>query len=125
MPTAVTASRGKQKRGDVQIREFQHHNGAPRDLVFDLTITHERWGETDDPSKMSKLRHPANINKPLQEAARGKTAKYQSDYANDHRISFMPAVFSTSGRIDAEFLHLIFYHAHRESEEFFSDLQVS
>ena len=39
--------------------------------------------------------------------------------ANDHRISFMPAAFSTSGRIGAEFLRLLFYHAHRESEEFF------
>ena len=38
---AVTASRGRQ-RGDVLIQEFLHHNGAPRDLVFDLTITHER-----------------------------------------------------------------------------------
>jgi len=68
---------------------------------------------------MHKLRHPAHINKPLQEAAKEKTAKYQWDYANDHRISFMPAAFSTSGRIDAEFLRLLFYHAHRESEEFF------
>ena len=67
--TAVTASRGKQ-RGDVQFRKFLHHNGAPRDLVFDLTITHEQWGDTDDPYKMSKLRHPANFNKPLQEPAR-------------------------------------------------------
>ena len=33
--------------------------------------------------------------------------------------SFVPAVCSTSGRIDAEFLRLLFYHAHRESEEFF------
>ena len=31
----------------------------------------------------------------------------------------MPAAFSTSGRIDAEFLRLLFYQAHRESEEFF------
>ena len=31
----------------------------------------------------------------------------------------MPAAFSTSGRIDADFLRLLFYHAHRESEEFF------
>ena len=65
------------------------------------------------------LRHPAHINKPLQEAAKAKTAKYQSDCANDHHISFMPAAFSTSGRIDEEFLRLLFYHAHRESEEFF------
>ena len=75
--TAVTASRGRQ-RGDVQIREFLHHNGVPRDLVFDLTITHERWGDTDDPYKMHKLRHPADINKPLRDAAREKVAKYQS-----------------------------------------------
>ena len=73
-----------------------HHNGAPRDLVFDLTLTHERWGDTDDPHKMHKLRHPAHINKPPQEAAKEKTPKYLSDYANDHRISFMPAAFSTS-----------------------------
>ena len=66
---------------------------------------------------MHKLRHPADINKPLQEAAKEKIAKYHSDYANDRRISFMPAAFSTSGRIDAEFLRLLFYHAHRESEE--------
>ena len=115
--TAVTASRGRQ-RGDVQIREYLHHNTAPRDVVFDLTIAHEWWGDTDNPHKMHKLRHPAHINKPLQEAAKETTAKYQSDYANDHRISFMPAAFSTSGRIDAEFLRLLFYHAHRESEEF-------
>ena len=86
---------------------------------FDLTITHERWGDTDDPHKMHKLRYPADINKPLRDAAREKVAKYQSDYANDQRISFLPAAFSTSGRIDAEFLRLLFYHAHRECEDFF------
>ena len=47
------------------------------------------WGDTDDPHKMHQLRHPADINKPLREAAREKVAKYQSDYANDQRISFM------------------------------------
>ena len=88
-------------------------------MVFDLTITHERWGDTDDPYKMHKLRHPADINKPLRDAAREKVAKYQSDYANDQRITFMPAAFTTSGRIDAEFLRLLFYHAHRECEDFF------
>ena len=35
-------------------------------------FTHERWGDTDDPSKMGKLRHPTNINKPLREAAKKK-----------------------------------------------------
>ena len=31
----------------------------------------------------------------------------------------MPAIASTTGRLDAEFLRLLFWHAHRESEEFF------
>ena len=91
MQTAVTASRGEQ-RGDVQIRKFLHHNGAPRDFVFDLTLTYERWEDTDDPSKMGKLR--------------AKTVKYLADYANNRYISFLPAVFSTWGRLDAESLRL-------------------
>jgi len=36
-----------------------------------------------------------------------------------HSVSFLPAIFSALGRIDAEFLRLLFYHDHRESEEFF------
>ena len=116
--TAVTASRGKH-RGDVQIREYLHHNGSPRDVVFDLTLTHERWGDTDDPHKKGQLRSPADLDRPLRDAAREKVVKYQSDYANDQRISFLPAAFSTSGRIHEEFLRLLFYHAHLESEEFF------
>ena len=71
------------------------------------------------PSKTGQLRHPADINKPLREAAKEKANKYQHTYANNHSISFLPAIFSTSGRTDAEFLRLLFYHAHRESEEFF------
>ena len=81
-----------------------------------------RWGDTDDPHKMHKLRHLADINKPLQEAAREKGAKYQSDYANDRRISFMPAAFSTSGHIDAEFLQFAAYNqcaqTHKRSSTF-------
>ena len=50
----VTASRGKQ-RGDVQIRGFLHHNGAPCDLDFDLTLTHERWEAVNDPFKTGKF----------------------------------------------------------------------
>jgi len=128
--TAVTASKGQQ-RGDVQIKHYLQHNSAPRDLVFDLSITHERWGgPQDDPSKTSQLRHPADIYKPLREAARDKVNKYQHTYTNNHSISFLPAIFSTSGRINAEFLLLLFYHAHRESWDFFrlifpSALQVS
>ena len=45
--------------------------------------------------------------------------QYHNAYANDHSITFMPAIASTTGRLHAEFLRLLFWHAHRESEEFF------
>ena len=116
--TEVTASKRQHRRG-VQLREYLPHNGAPRDLVFDLTLTRERYGAAEDPSKVGHLRHPTNINKLPQEAARRQNATRLADYAVDRRISFLPAVCSTSGRIDAELLRLLCHHAHRESEEFF------
>ncbi len=39
--TAVTASKGNQ-RGDVHIKGYLKHNGVERDLVYDLSVTHER-----------------------------------------------------------------------------------
>jgi len=79
--TAVTASKGQQ-RGDVQNKHYLQHNGAPRDLVFDgkfdLSITHQLWGAPQDgPSKTGQCRHPADMNKPLREAAKEKVNKYQ------------------------------------------------
>jgi len=47
------------------------------DLVFDLSITYEHWGAAVDPSKTGQLRHPADINKPLREAAKENVNKYQ------------------------------------------------
>jgi hypothetical protein len=43
-----------------------------------------------------QARHPADINTPLREAGQEKVTGYQDTYANDHNISFMPAIFSTS-----------------------------
>ena len=40
--------------------------------------------------------------------------------ANDHSITFLPAIASTTGRLHAEFLRLLFWHAHRESEGLFT-----
>jgi len=57
--------------------------------------------------------------RPLREAAQQKVLKFQNAYANDHSINFLPAIASTTGRIDAEFLRLLFWHAHRESKEIF------
>jgi len=134
--TAVTASKGQQ-RGDVQIKGYLQHNGAPRDLVFHpralggprtIRPRQARPASSAIPCFDTRvlshgwvLSHAfPDINKPLREAAKEKDNKYQHTYAKNHSISFLPATFiSTSGRIDAEFLRLLRLHAHRESEEFF------
>ena len=94
------------------------HNGVDRTLVFDFSMAHDRWGATDEPSKNGQLCYPHDLNRTVWEAAQKKVKKYQGTYANDHGISFLPAIASTTGRLDADFLRLLFWHAHRESEEF-------
>ena len=80
--TAVMASKGNQ-RGDVKIKGYLKHDGGERDLVYDLSVTHERWGATDEPCKNRQLCYPDDINRPLQEeAAQKKVLEYQNAYAN-------------------------------------------
>ena len=43
----------------------------------------------------------------------------QNTYAKDHNFTFMQAISSITGRSHAEFLRLLFWHAHRKSEELF------
>jgi hypothetical protein len=63
-----------------------------------LILLRTPWDPQDDPSKTGQLRHPADISKPLREAAKEKANKYQHTYADNHSIPFLPAIFSTSGR---------------------------
>ena len=94
-----------------------------------------RWptsagGRTDEPSKNGQLCYPDDIDWPLREAAQKNVLKYQNAVpaagaggwdANDHSTTFMLAIASTTGRLHAEFSEerLLFWHAHRESEELF------
>ena len=59
------------------------------------------------------------------QAAQRKVHKYRSAYANNHTISFIPAITSTSTRMHGEFLRLIFLQAHRETEDYFRFTGVS
>ena len=103
----------------MQIKGYLKQSGVERDLVYDLSVTHERRRAYDEASKNGHLCYPDDINRTLREAAQKKVPKYQNSYANDHNITCMPAIVSTTGRLDAEFLRLLFWHAHRESEELF------
>jgi hypothetical protein len=75
-------------------------------LVLDLRIAHERFGRSSDPS----------INEHF------KIRQHRADYNNRNAISFMPAIASTSGRLHSEFVRLLFFQAHRETDRFFAAL---
>ena len=92
----------------MQLKGYLKHNDVGRDLVYDLLVTHERCGASDKPSENGHLCYPDDINRPLREPAQKRVLKYQKAYANDHNITCMPAIASTTGRLDAEFLRLLF-----------------
>ena len=56
----------------------------------------------------------------LNEAANRKLNKYRNHYANNHSISFLPAITSTPARMHGECLRLLFLQAHRETEAYFA-----
>ena len=66
------------------------------------------------------LSHPDTPDAPLNEAAKRKVNKYRNLCANNHSISFLPAITSTSARMHGEFLRLLFLQAHRETEDYFA-----
>ena len=103
-------------------RAFCHLANAagPVPLVLDLRIVHERWGSSSNPSLNGQLHYPAEIDRPLNEAAADKMLQYQADYNNrpSHAISFMPAVAVTSGRLHCELVRLVFLQVHRKIDRF-------
>ena len=50
---------------------------------------------------------------------------YRQQYADNHNISFVPAIMSTSTRMHGEFLRLLFLHAHRQTEAQFTAAGMS
>ena len=80
------------------------------------------WGSSSDPSINGHLHYPNDIDRSLNEAAADKIRKYRADYNNNppNAISFMLAIASTSGRLDSEFVRLLFLQAHRETDRLFA-----
>jgi hypothetical protein len=89
----------------------------PVPLVLDLRIANERWGSSSDPSLNGHLHYPNDMDRSLNESD-DKIRKYRVDYNNNppNSISFMPAIASTSGRLNSEFVRLLFLQTHRETD---------
>jgi hypothetical protein len=104
----VTASAG-QRRGDVEVRSYLRDQAGSRSLVFDLSITHDRFGSSSHVQQNGSLSHPQDLDGPMRVAAQRKTNAYKQTYADNQNISFLPAIMSTSNRMHGEFLRLFFY----------------
>jgi hypothetical protein len=115
----VTASAG-QRRGDVEVRSYLRDQAGSRSLVFDLSITHDRFGSSSHVQQNGSLLHPQDLDGLMRVAAQRKTNAYRQTYADNQKISFLPAIMSTSNRMHGELLRLLFLQAHRETEAHFT-----
>jgi hypothetical protein len=104
----------------VEIRNYMRDQAGSRSLVFDLSITHDRYGSSSQVQQNSLLSHPQDLDEPLRLAAQHKINGYRQQYADNQNISFLPAIVSTSTRMHGEFLCLLFLQAHRETEAHFT-----
>jgi hypothetical protein len=59
----VTASAG-QRRGDVEVRSYLRDQAGSRSLVFDLSITHDRFGSNSHVQQNGSLSHPQDLDGP-------------------------------------------------------------
>jgi hypothetical protein len=104
----------------MQIRNYLQDQAGSQSLVFDLNITHDRYGSSSHPLQNGRLTHPSDVDAPRQIAAQRKINSYRQQYADNQNISFLPAITSTSTRMHGKFWHLIFLQAHRETEAHFT-----
>ena len=115
----LTASAG-QRRGDVEICNYLRDQAGSRSLVFELSITHHRFGSSSHVHQNGLLSHPKDLAVPLRLAAQRKINSYRQQYADNQNTSFLPAIMSTRTRMHGEFLPLLFLQAHRETEAHFT-----
>jgi hypothetical protein len=84
----VTASAG-QRRGDVEVRSFLRSSRS-RTLVFDLSITHDRFGSNTHVQQNGSLSHPQDLDGPMRVTAQRKTNAYRQTYADNQTFLFSP-----------------------------------
>jgi hypothetical protein len=66
----------------VEIRNYLRDQAGSRSLVFDLSITHDRYGISGHPLQNGRLTHPQEIDAPLHIAAQRKinSSRQQSEH---------------------------------------------
>ena len=74
----MARSRG-QRCWDIELAGYLANAAGPVPLVLGLRIAHERWGSSSNPSLNGQLHYPADLDRPLNEAAADKILQYRAD----------------------------------------------
>ena len=111
-----------QRCGDIELAGYLANAAGPVLLLMDLRITHDRFGRSSDPSINGHLHYPNDIDRSLNETVTDKIRKYHADYNKNplNDIFFMSVIASTSGRLQSEFVRILFLQSHRETDRFFA-----
>ena len=65
----------------MEILNYLQDAAGSRNLVFDLAVTHDRYGSSAQPHHNGLLTHPQDLDAPLHVAARKKINAYRDQYA--------------------------------------------
>ena len=111
----------RKQRGDIELVAYLPHPLTERrTLVMDFTVTHERHGNSrKDTNGTLRVKNIKNRDRPLEKAAHDKIKKHRDLYnLLPGDIGFLPLVASTSGRLNADFIRLVYLHATRETKAY-------
>ena len=72
-----TAQRQGQRRGDVEIRNYLQDAAGCRSLVFDLSMTHDRFGSSSHVQQNGLLSYHQDLDAPLRLAAQRKIHSFR------------------------------------------------
>ena len=121
----VPVSNGK-RRADLFIKHVKL--ARKEDMVVDVSVIHEFHGDVlQDVRRNGTLCHQDPSSPILLDSkAHKKVNKYRDDYSRpgrpDRPKAFLPAIMSTSGRIQGELLRLLFILSHRQAQAYFFQL---
>ena len=101
---------------------YLQHPSADKDrrsLVTDLRFKHERYGGSMKETNGTLCVRLKNRDRPIEQEARDKITKHRKLYnLLPGNIGFLPLVVSTSGRLNADFIRLIYLHATKETKNY-------
>ena len=78
----ATASAGH-RRGEVEICSYLQDAAGRRSLVFDLSMTHDRFGSSSHVQQKGMVSHHQDLEAPLRLAAQRKINGYRQQYADN------------------------------------------